>query len=97
MSATNPHTDTVTESKTLSSVDVGGEGSLEVTFGALRGIESPADVSVSANSGYVANVFSVSGNTAVVRIFQDSGSQGELAAVAGTDNVTDLHAKAEGY
>jgi hypothetical protein len=97
MSATNPHTESFTASTTATGVDTDASGDAEVTVGDLRAIEHAADVDASAAGGYVANVQSVDGNTVTVRIFQGGGADAELSAVTGTNGVTDVHVRAEGY
>lgn len=97
MSATNPHTETVSGSTTASSVDTDGSGDVDVSVGELRTIESAADAEASASGGYVANVQSVSGNTVTVRIYQGGGADATLNPVTGTADVTDVHVRAEGY
>lgn len=96
MSTTNPHVETRTASTTATGVDTDGSGDTQVTVSELRHIESPADVTASAAGGYVASIQSVSGNTVTVRLFEDAGAAGELAAVTGTNGVTDVHVHAEG-
>jgi len=97
MSATNPHVETEHASTTATGVDTDASGDVVVTVSQLRNIESPADASANAAGGYVANVQSVSGNGVTVRIFQDAGAAGEMAAVTGTNGVTDVHVEATGY
>lgn len=97
MSATNPHTESHTASTTAEAVDTDDNGDATVTVGELRAIEHPADVDASAAGGYVANVQSVDGNTVTVRVFQGGGADATLNPVTGTDGVTDVHVRAEGY
>lgn len=107
--STNTYTETLTASQTVTNVDTDGSGdvdgydydgdslSQEIVVEDLRGIESPADVSVQAAGGYVANCIGVSGNTITVRIFESAGSSAALSAVTGASDVTDLHINAQGY
>lgn len=96
MSSTNPHVALSRDTTTAVDVDTDASGDVTVTFGGLASIASVADVSVSATGGYTANVQSVSGNTATVRVFQGGGADTPLAAVASGTDVTTLEASALG-
>ena len=80
-------------------VDTDSSGDITITFGHLRHIVEDS-VKVSLEGGYVANVISVSGNTATVRIYQgdyDQSSDAALAAVASGSDIAILHAEALGW
>lgn len=96
MSATNPHTETITATETAESVDTDASGDVTVPVGELRSIAHAADVDVSCPDGYVAAVQSVAGNEVTVRIYQGGGADATLNPVTGTADVTDVHIRAEG-
>ena len=96
MATRNTFTELNRDTVVDSGVDTDASGDTTVTFDGLREIDSPTDVEVQALGGYVANVQSVSGNKATVRIYQGGGADTELAAITGTNGVTDLHAEAVG-
>ena len=108
MAITNPFTEKTLVSQTVTAVDTDGSGdvdgydyegdslSQEIVVEELRHIESPADVSVQASGGYVANCIGVSGNTITVRLFESAGSNASMSAVASGTDVTDLHIQAKG-
>lgn len=77
-------------------VDTDGNGDVTITVSELRSIPSVAHVTAGASGGFVASVQSVSGNQVTVRIFQDAGAAGELAAVTNTADATDVHINATG-
>jgi len=97
MPTTNPFTDEVRDTQSLSGVNTDGSGDVTVTFDTLRQIDDAASVSVQADGGYVANVQSVTGNEATVRLFESAGSAAALSAVTGGSGVTDLYAEATGF
>ena len=84
---------------TASEVDTDASGDITITFPHLRQIiEDSVDIKLEA--GYVANVVSVSGNTATVRIYQgdyDQSADAPLAAVASGTDIAILHASAVGW
>jgi hypothetical protein len=96
MSTRNVFTEESRDTVSAMGVDTDGNGDTTLTFDGLRQIGGPPDVNVQAAGGYVANVQSVSGTQVTVRIHQGGGAATELAAVTGTNGVTDLWAEAVG-
>lgn len=84
---------TVSDGGVADTTDASGD--VTHTFNELKHIESKADVEAQAEGGYVANVQSLTGNQATVRVFEDAGASGALSALA-SSSVT-LNLKAEGY
>lgn len=97
MSLENQFTEPRRDSTTVESVDTDGNGDVTITLTGLRHVESAADARASAAGGFVANVQSVDGNAVTVRIFEDAGAAGALAANTGGTGVTDVHVSAVGY
>ena len=80
-------------------VDTDASGNITITFPNIRQIFSEATVYVSIEGGYVAQVISISGNTATVRIYQgdyDQSADAPLTAVASGTDLGILHARALG-
>lgn len=96
MTQRNPLVDVRHASESVPNVDTDGSGDVQITVGGLRQIESAADVSAQAAGGYTANVQSVSGNSATVRIFQGGGSGTPHSAVTSGTDVTDVYVSAVG-
>jgi len=88
VTGTNAFTELSRDTVTLTSQDTDGSGDIDVTFGGLRQIEDAASVDVQVQGGYVANVQSVSGNTATVRIFESAGSNAAMSAVTSSVSLT---------
>lgn len=97
MSSNSDVGSSLSDSRTVTGVDTDGSGQVQITMGSLRQIEHVADVDASATGGYVANPVSVSGNTVTLEIYESAGSNAEMAVVASTNGVTDIHIRAEGY
>lgn len=93
----NPFMDQQRTSQTVAaaSVDTDASGDFSVQFGELRRIENKEDVTAQAEGGYVANVQSVTGNTATIRVYEGGGAAAELDAV-NASNVTNVNATAHG-
>lgn len=76
--------------------DTDGSGDITYTFSSLKRIESKADVEVQAESGYVANVTSISGNQVTFRVFESAGSNAAMSAATGASDEA-FNLKARGY
>jgi hypothetical protein len=93
----NPHSDYHDAREVVTGVDTDGSGQFTLVFGDLRRIPGPEYVDAQAAGGYVVNCVSVTDNQATFEVFQGGGADSELAAVTGSNGVTDVHATAVGY